>query len=152
MKILFFIFLICIFFSNKTKAEIIFLDCEFQNGKISRTQDNFREVVRELSHKEEPNEIVELDIEKKLVLDGPHIYVLEDSETFLNWKRNLIIWGYNSLGSGGSLYRTVTLNKINGEMLIDSILVHYTDNNNTSIEFQFDYNYKYQCKKIKKLL
>ena len=42
--------------------------------------------------------------------------------------------------------------KINGELLIDSLKVFYKDSEKTIIDNQFDYKLRYKCKKINKLL
>ena len=70
---------------------------------------------------------------------------------FLKFEKNNIIWNYETTGDS-YLKRTVILNRINGEMLINSVLVIYENKEKTEISYQLDYQDNYQCEKIKKLL
>ena len=151
MKKIFHIVLINLISLNYSFAESTFLDCEFKNGKTLR---NLTEVVMVFSKGDKINETIEIDLTKKKIISGPYYSdtINEiDGRFFSKFEKNKIIWGYES-SSLVYIKRTVILNKINGELLIDSLKVFYKDNEKTIIENQFDYKLRYKCKKINKLL
>ena len=151
MKKIFYIILISLISLNYSFAETTFLDCEFKNGKTIR---NLSEVVMVYSRGDKINETIEIDLIKKKIISGPHYFDTVDEvvdRVFSKFEKNKIIWGYES-SSLVYIKRTVILNKINGELLIDSLKVFYKDNEKTIIENQFDYKLRYKCKKINKFL
>ena len=151
MKKIFYIVLINLISLNYSFAESTFLDCEFKNGKTLR---NLTEVVMVFSKGDKINETIEIDLTKKKIISGPYysdtIDEIVDS-VFSKFEKNKIIWGYES-SSLVYIKRTVILNKINGELLVESLKVFYKNSEKTIIDNQFDYKLRYKCKKINKLL
>ena len=151
MKKIFYIILISLISLNYSFAESTFLDCEFKNGKHIR---NLKEVVMVFSSGDKINETIEIDLTKKKIISGPHYFDTANEvvdRVFSKFEKNKIIWGYES-ESLVYIKRTVILNKINGELLINSLKVFYKNNEKTIIDNQFDYKLRYKCKKINKLL
>ena len=150
MKKLIYTIIIILISFNYSLAEIIFLDSKFLKGK--RLKD--LEITKILSPGDLSRQTVELDLSKKKIISGPHFFDKPKDfadKVFLKFEKNNIIWNYETIGDS-YLKRTVNLNRINGEMLINSVLVIYENKEKTEISYQLDYQDNYQCEKIKKLL
>ena len=150
MKKLIYTIIIILISFNYSLAETIYLDCKFLKGK--RLKD--LEITKILSPGDLSRQTVELDLSKKKIISGPHFFDKPNDivdRVFLKFEKNKIIWNYETIGDS-YLKRTVILNRINGEMLINSVLVIYENKEKTEISYQLDYQDNYQCEKIKKLL